>query len=232
MANWLARAHATLTGAATDDVRKHLHRRSITEAANDEATRRWRVYFPNLDPVEVLFAPAATRANVAAFYPGARIEPLPEPFRRTATRAEADELRTLVRATLADAPQEWDEATAAALADPEAALTSLRALMADMEPAPIAGSPYAAAPLAERDPGDDRRTCVDCANLTAGEHRCLAASRGERPGNSARDHHPIVDLLRRCERYQPLGAESDQRSGAQRWPCLVEPRPSCKRPQQ
>ena len=37
-----------------------------------------RSAYPGSDPMEVIFAPEATRADVAALYPGARIEPLPE----------------------------------------------------------------------------------------------------------------------------------------------------------
>jgi len=51
------------------------------------AARRWRVCFPTRDPLEVTFAPEATRAQVADLYPGARLEPMPETS-RTATPAE------------------------------------------------------------------------------------------------------------------------------------------------
>ena len=67
---------------------------------------------------------------------------------------------------------------------------------------------------------DDRRPCTDCANLTAREHRCLAAWRGNRPGNAGRDYHPVIDLPRRCECYAPKSGEPDQRPGDVRWPYL------------
>src|SRR5207249_2293758 len=57
---------------------------TASEAANvyadnaGTACRRWRVHFPNLDPMEVMFAPEATQAEVAAIYPAAMIEPLLE----------------------------------------------------------------------------------------------------------------------------------------------------------
>jgi hypothetical protein len=68
---------------------------------------------------------------------------------------------------------------------------------------------------------DDRRPCTDCANLTARDMRCLAAWRGERPGNAARDYHPVTDLPRCCECYEPKATEPDRRNGADRWPYLL-----------
>jgi hypothetical protein len=51
---------------------------------------------------------------------------------RTATRAEADELRRLIGIVLADAPDEQPEAFTVACADPESALICFRALVAAM----------------------------------------------------------------------------------------------------
>ncbi len=143
-----------------------------------------------------------------------------------ATPDQSAELRDLIAAILAnDSEADRAEALRVALADPEAALMSFRALVADIRtdtraPAREAG-PYTTAPLAERDPSDDRRTCSDCTNLTAREHRCLAAWRGERPGNAPSNFHPVIDVLGRCECYQPKPSEADQRSGAERWPYLI-----------
>jgi len=63
MANWLTRAQAIASRLAP---------------ANDEAARRWQVCYPGIDPMEVIFAPEAKRADVAALYPGARIAPMLE----------------------------------------------------------------------------------------------------------------------------------------------------------
>ena len=94
--------------------------------------QRWQVRFPGGDPMEVLFTPVATRTEVAAIYPGAMIEPLPEPPRRTATQAEANELRELIAVILADADDaERADVLRVALADADAALTSFRLLAAD-----------------------------------------------------------------------------------------------------
>lgn len=58
---------------------------------------------------------------------------LPEPSRRSATPTEASELRELVALVLANADEtDRAEALALALADPEAALLSFRALAADL----------------------------------------------------------------------------------------------------
>ena len=66
--------------------------------------------------------------------------PSGDPPRRNATSAEAAELRALVRVVLADAPQEWDEVTAVAVADPEAALVSFRLLAAEARERAIWGA--------------------------------------------------------------------------------------------
>ena len=121
----------------------------------DAPVRCWKIHFPNLDLVEVIFAPGATRAEVAGRYPSARIEPLPVAPWRAATPAEAVELRELVALILADADEaEQAQALAVALADPDAALTSFRALAVDLRPEP---APYP----------DESRTCEQCANLEA-----------------------------------------------------------------
>ena len=135
-----------------------------------------------------------------------------------ATPEQATELRVLlarIAATWSD--EDKAEALDVALADPELALVSFRALVAEMAPAAIPDGPYSSAPLAERDPGDDRRTCHDCTHL-AGTGRCLSAWHGHPPAGSGRSYTPIDDLLRRCERYLPKADDPDQRVGADRRP--------------
>jgi len=82
MANWLARAQATLADQPADRALPRPQPPSGAEAANDEAARRWQVCFPGIDPMEVIFAPEATRAEVATLYPGARIAVLPDDTER------------------------------------------------------------------------------------------------------------------------------------------------------
>ena len=79
--------------------------------------------------MEVLFTPAAARADVAEVYPGAGIEALPDTAARAVTSAEANELRALVAAVLADDTEaDRAEALAVALVDPGAALDCWRSL--------------------------------------------------------------------------------------------------------
>ena len=126
-----------------------------------------------------------------------------------ATSEQAAELRELIAPILAnDSDADRAEALAVALADPDAALMSFRAMAAGLRNETRAPA---------REPDDDRRPCTDCANLTARDKRCLAAWRGERPGNAPRDYRPTIDLPRRCECYAPKPAEPDQRNGAERW---------------
>lgn len=170
---------------------------------------------------EVCGAAVATVATVAVATPSKEA-----PHAPSATPEQAAALRALVARVAASWPEaERAEALAVALADPADALTCWRALAMDRADAPARivypAGPYTSAPLAERDPTDDRRTCLDCANLTATERRCLAAWRGERPSNAGRNYHPIADLLKRCECYRPQPAEADQRKGAERWPYLL-----------
>ena len=72
---------------------------------------------------------------------------------------------------------------------------------------------------------DDRmRTCGECANLSPGG-RCLAAWRGEAfgPGIAlSRRYAPTTDVMLRCACYTPGPDDPDRRSGAERWPFLLE----------
>ncbi len=117
MANWLARAATEIPAAR--------------ESPAAYRARQWHVGYPNGAAMLVLFTPAATRAEVAELYPGASTEPLPDGATRAATPAEADELRALIGAMLADDNEaNRAEALAVALADPDAALICYRALAA------------------------------------------------------------------------------------------------------
>jgi len=89
---------------------------------------------------------------------------------RSATREQAAELRRLVGIVAADWPaDEQAEALAVALADPVAALTCFRALVAERQDAPPA-------PVADV----GMRTCRQCANLAPGAGTALPRG-GERP---------------------------------------------------
>lgn len=106
-----------------------------SEAANDVPIREWRITYPNGAAMDVLFHPPATRADVAAIYPGASLEPLPDAPKHQATPDEAAELRELVAVVLAnDTEAERAEALRVACADPEAALDCYRSLAANAAP--------------------------------------------------------------------------------------------------
>jgi hypothetical protein len=66
---------------------------------------------------------------------------------------------------------------------------------------------------------DDRRRCDQCANLTV-RGLCLAAWRGEIV--ASRNFEPVRDLPQRCIGYLPKATESDQRTGRERWPGLIQ----------
>ncbi len=64
---------------------------------------------------------------------------------------------------------------------------------------------------------DDRRHCIQCANL-APSGLCLAARRGEIIASCI--YRPMDRLPRRCEGYAPGPDDSDRRPGRERWPGL------------
>lgn len=102
-----------------------------TDTAPPVRAPRWLIHFLDREPLEVWFSPAADHDEALAGYPDAvAAEPVPERTdTRTATVIERDELLALVEAIYAaDTDQDRQEATDAALADPEAALTCYRAI--------------------------------------------------------------------------------------------------------
>lgn len=142
-----------------------------------------------------------------------------------ATPTQYAELHKLVTLVTAGWPAgEPEEALAAALADPVAALECYKHL-ADALPRKACAvyRVTTALPIPQRDPDDDRRRCEECANLTAGQ-RCLAARRGEGPAvyGAPRDYVPLLGILGRCAGFEPRHDDPDRRPGAERWPCLTE----------
>ena len=63
--------------------------------------------------------------------------------------------------------------------------------------------------------GDNRRFCTECGNLNE-DGECLAAKRKEIVTASEK-YTPILDLPRRCEAFQPLPGDPDQRHGRDKW---------------
>jgi len=94
---------------------------------------QWLFHFADRDPLQVTFAPAVDHAAALACYPEAvAAEPIPERPQRKATKAEANEITSLVQAIYAnDTDDDRAEALAAALADPDGALLCYRTIAKD-----------------------------------------------------------------------------------------------------
>jgi len=91
----------------------------------------WLLHFPDRDPVPVYFCPAVSYTDALESYPDAvAAEPIPGRTRRTATEAEADELRGLIEAVYCgETDADRAEALHAALNDPAGALRCYRAIL-------------------------------------------------------------------------------------------------------
>ena len=81
----------------------------------------------------------------------------------------------------------------------------------------------------EEEPGigvrlaDDRITCRQCRHLSG--RRCQAAARREL-AQVAPWHEPDPARHHACYGFIPLANDTDQRPGAERWPCLAWMRPA------
>lgn len=105
---------------------------TVTSPRKTESMRwsGWMLHFADRDPLPVYFCPAVSHADALASYPDAlAAEPIPERTRRTATKAEADELQTLIeRVYCDDTEADRAEALRVAVSDPDRALTCYRAI--------------------------------------------------------------------------------------------------------
>ncbi|MDA8093175.1 MAG: hypothetical protein M0T84_04555 [Betaproteobacteria bacterium] len=168
----------------------------------------WLIHFADREPLEACYCPPATYADVLVWHPDAVAA---EPFTPTITQPSAP-----MTAEDEDAIRAWlvliEEAGPAMIAevlshcqrDADArAYFVKQAAMELPHPAP---------------PRDDRRTCIQCANLIG--RRCQAAKRGEIV--ASREYEPIRDLPRRCEGYAPGADDQDRRHGRERWPALIQ----------
>ena len=91
---------------------------------------RWRVTPDGGVPFEVRVLPEATAAEMALWYPGARIVPLtPSAGHRMAIPLERAELRSLIRQLLPGEPKEWKTVEALAFDDADGALACYRSLV-------------------------------------------------------------------------------------------------------
>lgn len=103
---------------------------AIVAALAADAGRRWLVRFSGGEPFELVCQQPLTVDDVRRLYSTAvSIEPAPIVLRRSATAAEARELKALIGTVLpGDVPEERAEALAVALEDPEPTLVCFRLL--------------------------------------------------------------------------------------------------------
>ena len=120
-------------GALTDELRTAIRAHKpallaeLADAANDAPARHWRVTLPDRPSFLVAVTPPADTAWMLHLYPGATVQPVPE-RPRTATPAEADELRRLIGIVLPGDPEAHAGAFTVAMADTDGALECYRTL--------------------------------------------------------------------------------------------------------
>lgn len=168
----------------------------------------WLLHFPNRDSIEVSYSPAINHSDVLAHHPGAVAA---EPFTPISR-------------------QPWPPLTASE----EATIRAWLALIGETDPRTISGvieqcqrnadaREYFTGRAAAELPNpalypEDRRTCKQCANLSAGV--CDAAKNGELV--VSKNYQPESTRPRRCEAYRPGPDDPDLRHGVERWPGLLE----------
>lgn len=169
----------------------------------------WRVHYLNSDSLEVVCCPAATHAEILAWYPVAfAVEPFVSAFLQASNPLNPDE-ESAVRAWLAQIEE----------TNPSMISEVIKQCNRDVAVrAYFIGRVAAELPKPDLVP-DDRRSCKQCANLSL-QGRCLVAWRGEIA--ASRSYEPIRDLARRCEGYAPGPDDSDKRHGRERWPGLIQ----------
>lgn len=168
----------------------------------------WLLHFTDRDSIELSSSPAINLSDVLAYYPGA---------------VAAEPFTPIIR-----------QPSAPLTASEEATIRAWLALIGETDPGTISGvieqcqrnedargyfTGRAVAELPNPTPcTDDRRTCKQCANLSAGA--CNAAKNGELFGS--KNYQPESTRPRRCEAYQPGPDDPDRRHGGERWPGLIE----------
>ncbi len=108
---------------------------------------------------------------------------------------------------------DWD---ALLPAEPSADSATDESLL-DHLPAPLVADAVNESIAARERDSDNRRRCTECGNLNE-RGLCLAAHRGEIV--ASRSYTPVRDILRRCEGFNPLPNDPDQRPGRDRWGAL------------
>ncbi len=159
-------------------------------------SRWWLIHYLDRDPLEVACCTAETHPKILEWHPDAVAA---QPFTQNIRQPSAP-------------------MTAREVTDPTTIAEMIGRCRRDADSRDYFTG-RAAAELPKPDPfPDDRRTCVQCANLIA--RRCQAAQRGEIVASL--NYEPIGDLPRRCEGYAPGTADTDRRPGRERWPGLIQ----------
>jgi hypothetical protein len=169
------------------------------------------VHFIDRDPVEVTCCPEATHADVLDRHSDAvAAEPFTPTTRQPPTPLTAEE-ETAIRAWLA-LIEETDKAIIAEVFGRCQRDSDARDYFARRAAAEL--------PKLEAFP-DDRRTCSQCLNLRG---RACTIAKPERGALvvANRGYRPDPARLLRCVGYVPGANDSDQRTGAERWPGLVQ----------
>jgi hypothetical protein len=172
-------------------------------------SRKWLLHYLDRDPLEMVCCPEATHAEILGRHPDAVAA---EPFAPTCRRPSA--------------PMTANE---------ESAIRNWLALIEETDPvitADVVGQcqrdvdarSYFIERAEEELPKaipDDRRTCSQCSHL---RQRACAIAKPERGSLvvANRGYRPDPARLLRCAGYVPLVSDSDQRTGAERWPGIVE----------
>lgn len=179
---------------------------SVTFSANDPPGKawRWRIDFPDRNPLEVAFSPEATHAEVLGDYPDALATEQIEPGGQPSAPLTASE-ETAIRAWLA-LIEETDEATI------DDVLTLCRH-DDDARAYYLGRAGYAVT-------GDDRRRCSQCSSLRSGV--CVVARPGGLVSAIVGYRPALPGVLHRCAGYSPNASDTDQRSGRERWPGLIQ----------
>jgi hypothetical protein len=159
----------------------------------------------------VAFCLEATHAEILERHPDAiAAEPFTPTIRQPSAPMTASE-ETAIRAWLA-LIEETDQVTIAEV---------IGQCQRDVE---VRDCVIGRAVLALPKPGplpDDRRTCSQCRNL---RQRVCDIAKPERGALvvANRGYRPVPERLSRCVGYAPLADDSDQRTGAERWPGLIQ----------
>jgi len=175
------------------------------------ASRWWLIHYPDRDPVEVACCPEATHADILERHPDAvAAEPFTPTIRQPSAPLTASE-ETAIRAWLA-LIEETDQATIAEVIGQCQRDADARDYFTGR----------AAAELPKPDPfPDDRRTCAQCANYQLRVCRIAKPEAGALVVATS-GYRPDPVRLVRCEGYAPMASDSDQRTGAERWPGLIQ----------